>query len=141
MALCDIAHCGVADLSTRELIMPRYRFPTNEGNRHYPQQPSLNVLDQGELVVTGEGQVVIENGGVVPNRALRICSPDGAFVAWKESEPPCPPCNPNYPDELSWDVVERVTGGGKKKHTKVFLRIKWRVACTRTITWVIYSVK
>lgn len=93
----------------------------------------------GELLVTGDGEVVIEHpitGHVDPERDIK--------VRFKDPKPPCPPCVPvdDDEDELSWELVARHRHRSRRHpghhhETELFLKIFWSVDCERTVCWSI----
>ena len=108
--------------------------------RHNPSPPSftdphhprhhLKVIDEGELLVTARGDVILD----VPlkrSRALLVRSEEAVSVAFKPDEH-CPPCAGAAPDELGWEVVEL--------RRELFLKIWWRVSSARTIIWKVFEV-
>lgn len=107
--------------------MPRRRH--RKSDPHYPA-PVLKVVEEGELLVTGRGEAIVD----VPlrrTRALLVKSEEAVQVYFKPDED-CPPCAGEAPDDLDWDVVER--------ERQLFLRFCWRVNCARTIIWKIFEV-
>jgi hypothetical protein len=103
-------------------------------DRHHPHHKQPKIVAKGELLVTGADSVVIEEE-LRRSRALLVHSEEVVMVRFKEDEPPCPPCNSQEPDDLDWEVFERRHG------RELFLRIKWRVLCARTVIWEIYEVE
>jgi hypothetical protein len=99
--------------------------------RQYKERPQAT-LASGELTVTGHGTVTIERA-LKRSRALFIKSPEAAEVVFVGNDP-CPPCNLNVPDTLSWDVIE------KKKGHEFYLKISWHVSCARTVLWRVFEV-
>lgn len=114
-----------------KIIMQRFR---NHHKKH--------VLEQGELLVTGTGETII-NKPLKRSRALMVRSEEAALVYFDENEPPCPPCASSEPDELEWDVFEHQLQHPHEcedEHVgKIYLRIKWHVNCARTIKWCIFE--
>jgi hypothetical protein len=113
--------------------MPRRRQPNRPppivDDRH--PRHDLRIIDEGELLVTNRGDVVLD----VPlrrSRALLVRSEEAVLVEFKRDDEPCPPCAGEGPDELGWEVVER--------RRDLFLKIWWRVNCARTIVWKIFEV-
>lgn len=106
--------------------MPKRR----KQRKHVPK-----VLLEGELLVTGTGEIIIEEC-LKPSRALSTCAFDVINVKFV-GEPQCPPCAPFGPDELKWNVFAR-----KKRHgsEELFLRISWQVSSSRTIAWRVFEV-
>ena len=96
---------------------------------HHEDEP--RILQEGELLVTGDGEVTLDEA-LRRSRALLIHSEEAIFVAFKKDETPCPPCAGGQPDELEWEVFER--------RRQLFLKIKWHVNSARTIVWCIYEV-
>lgn len=89
-------------------------------------------VDQnGELMVTGEGEIDIELKSL----------PKRIKLHFKES---CTlvPCNPNHFDELEWEITSDCNDGGHEhchKHhdhkAQFVLHVKWNVSDVKDITW------
>jgi|SRR5579863_1260889 len=105
-------------------------MPRSRDDRHYPHH-DLKVLQEGEMTVTGRGHATLDEP-LRRSRALLVRSEEAVLVEFKPDDEPCPPCAGEAPDELEWEVIE--------KRRQLFLRIKWRVNCARTIIWKIYEV-
>ena len=116
--------------------MPKRRFPRSPPpqpptNIHYPTPRVAKVTSEGELHVTGDGQIVIDEP-LKRTRALLIRSVDAIIVEFGTNDPPCPPCAGEAPDEVRWEVIER--------RRELFLKITWHVNSARTIIWKIFEV-
>lgn len=92
------------------------------------------VLMEGELHVTGDGEVIIEEA-LRASRALLTHNKEAVQVVFV-GEPMCPPCAPFVPDELDWELFER------RHHDveEIFLKIFWKVSCSRTIVWRVFEI-
>jgi len=100
--------------------------------RHEPK-----VLYKGDLLVTGDGSIVVTEKPLKRCRPLLIHSEEVVIVRFKEDECVPPPCVGTHHrlDELDWEAFEREPFG------ELFIRIKWRVSSARTVEWCIIEVE
>lgn len=113
-------------------VSPSYR--DTRYNRHYPR-PDLKVVAQGELLVTGHGEVVLAEH-IHRSRAALVHSDEAVEVVFKpEEHHHHPPCAPTTIDVLEWEVIER------DDCRDLFLKIKWSVSTARTVLWYVYEVR
>lgn len=101
-------------------------MPRERKHHHEPR-----IIDEGELLVTGSGEVILEQP-LRRSRALLIHSEEAVIVYFSPDDDPCPPCAGEAPDELEWMAIER--------RREIFLKICWRVNCARTIIWKVFEV-
>jgi hypothetical protein len=97
----------------------------------YPDHSQERTLLEGEMTVTGTGYVTIDEP-LKRSRALLVHSEEAIMVRFKEASSPCPPCADGVPDSVDWEIVER--------RRELKLKIKWHVACARSICWKIFEV-
>lgn len=106
---------------------------------------SEKIYAAGELLVTGHGEVVIDE--VVPkSRALLVHPTQFIHVKFDPQEQLPPPCAGDVsPDEVHWDLFllpMNHGGGGHHGHhgteEELRLKIKWKVQTARTILWEIH---
>lgn len=97
---------------------------------HHPHHKP-KVLLEGELFVTGNGEIVIEE--VLPASFSRR---EEAIHVEFVGDPECPPCAPIVPDQLRGEVFERHHCGVEE----IFLKITWNVSGSRTIVWRVYEI-
>jgi hypothetical protein len=110
-------------------VSRREREREREHERHHKPR----IILEGELFVTDRGYVVIEEP-LRRCRPLLIHAEEAVLVRFKPDEHVCPPCAPIVPDELEWEAFEREPLG------ELFLKIRWRVSCARTIEWYVFEV-
>lgn len=97
--------------------------------RHPHHDPKI--LLEGELFVTGNGEIVIEES-LPASFSRNLEAVQVEFVG----DPVCPPCAPNVPDELQSEVFERHHCGVEE----IFLKITWKVSGSRTIAWRVFEI-
>jgi hypothetical protein len=85
-----------------------------------------DVMQSGELVVTGKDKVELQLG----HR-----HPDSVSVKFKGGHAHVP-CNPKHHDELRWEI--KTHHSHEHHHTEYVLVISWYVTDVRTIEWVAY---
>lgn len=93
------------------------------------------VFAEGDLLVTGTGEVIIDE--VLPrSRALLVSGDDYITVVFDPNDPAPPPCAGGAEDELDWELFIR-----KHHHAhageELKLKITWTVQTARTIKWKI----
>jgi hypothetical protein len=93
------------------------------------------VFAEGELLVTGSGEVIIDE--VLPrSRALLVSADEYISVCFDPSEPGPPPCAGGTPDELDWELFLR-KHHERRGDEELKLKITWTVQTARTIVWKI----
>ena len=100
------------------------------------------VFASGSLLVTGEDEVVIDEV-LPPNKAL-VQNPEAyVIVQFDPNQPAPPPCAGGLPDEVDWELFFQhvhdvgLFGFKKNKREQLKLKILWRVATSRTVSWQI----
>jgi hypothetical protein len=98
---------------------------------------SNRVIASGTLMVTGTGEVVIDES--IPKSRAMLVQPDlYVTVQFDPSEPPPPPCAGGLPDEVDWELFFKHihdTHLTKEKAEQLKLKIEWRVSAARTVVW------
>lgn len=107
--------------------------------RHYRHNPRARVVSEGDLHVSGQGALTIEEP-LRRSRALLVHSVEAVDVYFND-EPSVPACNPqpHCPDELDWELVER-HNHRDRNGGELFLKITWKVNASRHIGWKIYEI-
>ena len=116
---------------------------------HHPHRPhhTPKILLEGELFVTGNGEIVVEEA-LRMSRALLAHNQEAVSVEFV-GDPECPPCAPFVPDELQWELFESERHHHGHHHhdhhdndgiKEIYLKITWNVSCSRTIAWRIYEI-
>lgn len=95
------------------------------------------VIASGTLLVTGQGEVVIDEA--IPKSRAMLVQPDlYVSVGFDPNDPAPPPCVGGLPDECDWELFFRHihdTHLTKEKAEELHLKIEWRVATSRTVVW------
>lgn len=102
---------------------------------------ATKVLASGELLVTGNGEVVIDE--VLPRTRAILVQPElYIFVEFDPNESCPPPCAGGGEDELDWELFfkqvhpeHRHRGRHGKEEEELRLKICWHVQTARTIVW------
>lgn len=122
-------------------------------------QPQLVIIAEGYLLVTGEGEIVIDE--VLPrHRALMVTPETFISIDFDPCEPPPPPCaGTGEEDEIDWELFFK-KHDHKTKHRcrrhgeshdhslcanpegddfkeELRLKIFWSVNSARTIKWLV----
>ena len=97
------------------------------------------VIAAGELLVTGQGEVVIDE--VMPRSPELLRHPYKYItVEFDPSQPPPPPCaGGDEPDELRWELI--IVRHHHHHGEELRLRIEWDVNSSRTILWSVRAPK
>ena len=97
------------------------------------------VIAAGELLVTGKGEVVIDEP--MPHSPELLRHPyKYVTVEFDPNEPPPPPCAGNDdPDELRWELI--IVRHHHHHGEELRLRIDWSVNSARTILWSVRAPK
>lgn len=115
-----------------------------------PRGPRTRIFAEGELLVTGEGDVVIDK--VLPRLRPLLVEPTVYItVEFDPCEHVPPPCAGGQPDELDWELFfhtfhhrhhdrdhdddDRRPRGSEEEELK--LRILWSVSTARKVLWKI----
>jgi hypothetical protein len=100
---------------------------------------SSRIFTDGRLLVTGEGQVNIEE--MVPkSRALLVHPADYVSVCFDPHDHHPPPCGHHrMVDEVDWELYMHHVREPRANHPEeeLRLRIRWKVSTPRTVIWQI----
>ena len=97
----------------------------------------VHVVVEGDMLVTGEGEVVIEDA--LPQDKKFLHKPE-KYVTVEFEDASSPPCaGGSEPDTLSWELVDECECecDDFDCECEVFLKISWHVNTARTIKWVV----
>jgi len=117
--------------------------PSVDGVSFPPRsKPATRLFASGTVLVTGSGELIIDE--VLPAIKTILENPDIYIVIeFDPNAPAPPPCAGGLPDECDWTLCFKHVHDDthidpKQRHEELKLKIEWRVAAARFLTWRIY---